>query len=36
MTERPKNATGSESGGGEEDVSGRGLRAAILAYLISE
>ena len=33
MMERPKNETGFESGVGEGDVSGRGLRAAISACL---
>lgn len=36
MVECPKNETGSESGAGEGDVSGRGLRAAISAYGVLE
>ena len=32
MVECPKNETGPESGVGEGDVSGRGLRAAISVY----
>ena len=36
MVERPKNETDSESGAGEGDASGRGLRAAISAYGLSE
>ena len=34
--ERPKNEADSESGAGEGDASGRGLRAAISAYGLSE
>ena len=33
MVECAKNVTGSESGTGEGDVSGRGMRTAISAYV---